>query len=121
MFTRIFSRAKMTLPEAVIALNGAVRGSDTERIKKLVADYPELLCTSDDKGAYPLHWAAEAQSLASVACLVDLGANIQQKDRLGYTAEQVAYWYGEFRMGAYTDASLKIVERLKNGPITKNA
>ena len=93
---RLFAKPKMSTAEALLALSSAVRGSDTEGIKKLIAAYPELIGTADAKGSYPLHWAAEVQSLSSVACLVDLGADTTKKDRLGYTPEDVAHWYGEF-------------------------
>jgi len=60
-----------------------------------------------------LHWAAEYQDLSVVAALVDLGADTTIKDSLGYTPTDIAYWYGEFRMGAYTEICYKIVGRLK--------
>ena len=112
----IFRRKKLSISEALIALSGSVKLSDTERIKILISEHPGLLEASDEKGRSPLHWAAEAQSLASVACLVDLGADPKRTDKLGFTPEQVACWYGEFRMGAYTDVCQRIVERLRAAP-----
>ena len=102
-------------------LKSAVRDSNTQRIKALVASFPELIESPDEKSLRPLHWAAEAQSLSSVACLVDLGADVTQKDAMGFTPKQMAEWHGEFRMGAYTDICLKIVERLENARTSKNA
>jgi hypothetical protein len=108
---------KLPKDQAIIALNTAVRSSNTYRTKEIIATWPELLMYADEKGQTPLHWAAEAQSLSSVACLIDLGASTVTKDRLGFTAEMVSDWRGEFRMGAYTDSCLKIRERLRNGPL----
>ena len=111
-----FNRRKQGRADAVIAVNAAVRSSDTKRIKKLISQYPDLLETSDEKGRSPLHWAAEVQSLASVACLIDLGADPTRKDNLGFTPEQLASWQGEYRMGAYTDVCQRIATRLKMAP-----
>ena len=97
------------------AFRRAVKDGDMQRIKDLVAIHPEYLVRANTEGKFPLHWPAEVQSLSSIDCLVDLGADVSQKSRAGHTAEDVAYWNGEFRMGAYTDVCLKIVERLKKG------
>ncbi|ATC66200.1 hypothetical protein CMV30_16135 [Nibricoccus aquaticus] len=110
----------MSEADALSALKVSVVQSDTQRIKELIAQYPSLLEKSDVKGMRPLHWASEAQSLSSIACLVDLGADVTQKEAMGYTPEQIAYWHGEFRMGAYTDVCLKIVDRLKKSPTAEN-
>jgi uncharacterized protein len=93
-------------------LRGAVKTSDTVTLREIVAANPELLNYQDEKGATPLHWAAERQDLSVVAALVDLGADRNIKDNLGYTPRDTAYWFGEFRMGAYTDICHKIVQRL---------
>jgi ankyrin repeat protein len=51
--------------------------------------------------------------LSIVAALVDLGADITKKDKLGYTASHLAHYHGEFRMGCYTDVSKQIVQRIE--------
>jgi ankyrin repeat protein len=94
----------------------AVRSSNTVEVREILAANPDLLNFRDEKGATPLHWAAEAQDLSVVATLVDLGADVNIKDNFGYTPRDVAYFCGEFRMGAYTDVCLKIVERLNEQP-----
>ena len=114
-------RRKPTYDEAFHGLEAAVRSSDTVRIRELLTLYPELIERSGERGMRPLHWAAEAQSLSSIACLVDLGADTRAKDQMGYTAEDIAHWNGEFRMGAYTDVCLKIVERLRKIPAQEKA
>jgi ankyrin repeat protein len=94
----------------------AIKSSDTVGIREILAANPDLLNYRDEKGMTPLHWAAEAQDLWVVAALVDMGADVSIKDNLGYTPRDVAYWFGEFHMGAYTDVCHKIVERLNERP-----
>jgi len=118
--SRLFLSRESKLNDARVRFGGAVRSSDRAEIKEIAAAFPELLNACDESGSYPLHWAARAQSLASVACLIDLGANVTQRDRLGYTPEQVASWYGEYRMGAYTDVCQKICERLQRAQSVPN-
>jgi ankyrin repeat protein len=67
----------------------------------------------DDEGKTPLMVAAKAGAPEIVELLLRAGADPTPKDKLGYTAEMIAYWYGEYRMGAYTAESLKIVEMLR--------
>ena len=110
----IFGR-KPTREDQIAELRRAVLASDTQKIRDIIHAFPDLRDHEDEKGETPLHWAAGAQSLSSVACLVDLGADTQRKDHLGYTPEQLSYFEGEFRMGAYTDTCIKICERLKSG------
>jgi len=102
---------------AIAGLRSVVARHYTVGIREIVARFPDLLDYTDDKGGSPLHWAAEAQSLSSVACLVELGADTQKKDNRGFTPEQAAYLAGEVRMGAYTDLRLKICERLRQGKV----
>ncbi|MEN9635062.1 MAG: hypothetical protein RL077_3466 [Verrucomicrobiota bacterium] len=120
-FGKLLGKAEPSEAETLAALRSAVVSSDTRRIKDIIAQRPDMLERADENGMRPLHWAAEAQSLSSVACLVDLGGDVAQKDAKGFTPEQLAYWYGEFRMGAYTDVCLMIVERLKKGRMPQNA
>jgi hypothetical protein len=93
-------------------LRVAVKTSDTPTVREVLGGNPALLNFQDEEGATPLHWAAKLQDLSVVATLVDLGADVHITDKLGYTPKGVAYWYGEFRMGAYTDVCQKIVQRL---------
>lgn len=106
-----FFKRKGELPP-LSRLRDAVKTSDMVTLREVLAANPELLNYQDEKGATPLHWAAEGQDLSVVAALVDLGADTTIKDELGYTPRELAYWYGEFRMGAYTDICQKIVQRL---------
>ena len=105
-------------PEAspLTRLRLAVKASDTESVREILAANPDLLTYRDEKGRTALHWASEAQDLSVVAALVDLGADVTAKDNLGYTPRDVAYWFGEFHMGAYTDVCKKIVQRLNEPP-----
>jgi ankyrin repeat protein len=107
-------RLKREMPP-LSRLRVAVKTSDTVTLRKVLAADPELLNYQDDKGATPLHWAAEGQDLSVVAALMDLGADASIKDSHGYTPRDIACWFGEFRMGAYTDTCLKIVQRLNEG------
>jgi len=106
----LFKR-KPELPP-LLRLRVAVKTSDTVTLREVLAANPELLNYQDEEGATPLHWAAEGQDLSVVAALVDLDADRNIKDSLGYTPRDTAYWFGEFRMGAYTDVCQKIVQRL---------
>jgi len=110
-FADLFSRPK-AITDLLPAFERAVAEGNTPKIRELYSKNNDLLSIIDDEGSTPLHWAAKAQNLSSVACLIDLGASPTIKDRLGYTPKDVAYWYGEFRMGAYTDSCLKIVDRI---------
>jgi hypothetical protein len=110
----VFKRKPESSPLSRLRL--AVKSSDTMGVREILGANPDLLKHRDEKGATPLHWAAEVQDLSVVAALIDLGADVNIKDNLGYTPRDVAYWFGEFRMGAYTDACHKIVQRLNEPP-----
>jgi len=110
---RLFHKPPASPAELWVGLLAAVRDSNTERVKEILSDHPEMISRTDDKGMTALHWAAQYQTLASTACLIDHGANPHIKDNLGYVPRQVAQWYGEYRMGAYTESCLKIVDRIK--------
>jgi ankyrin repeat protein len=104
-------RRKVSVPPAG-QLGLAIDTSDTVTIRKILSCHPELLNQPDEKGSTPLHRAAERQDLSVVAALVDLGADVTLKDHFGYTPRDTAYFFGEFRMGAYTDICQKIIKRL---------
>lgn len=105
-----FRRKTETSPLA--GLRAAVKVSDVVSVRAILAAHPELLNVQDGEGATPLHWAAQWQDLSVVAVLMDLGADPTIRDKNGHTPTDFAYWYGEFRMGAYTDVCHKIVQRL---------
>jgi ankyrin repeat protein len=69
--------------------------------------------TQDSKGCTPLIFAAEFQHPAIVKLLLTHGADPLHKESNGYDASDVAAWYGEWRMGAYTDESAEIQAILK--------
>jgi ankyrin repeat protein len=102
----LFGAKPPVLP--LVRLRRAVEASDTVTLREVIHAYPHLLNHQDDKGATPLHW-----DLSIVAALVDLGADITKKDKLGYTASHLAHYHGEFRMGCYTDVSKQIVQRIE--------
>ncbi len=107
-------RKKKSQEEQFKKLREHVVSGDVVGIKEIIEEFPLLLDEADHTGMTPLHLAAEKQILSSVACLIDLGANAELKERGGYTATDLAYWHGEYRMGAYTDRCLKIVKRIEN-------
>ena len=67
----------------------------------------------DPKKLTLLMVAAEHQNIDLVKRLVELGADVTLKEDLGYDAEAIAYWHGEWRMGAYTEKSKAIAAFLK--------
>lgn len=94
------------------ALRDAIGRRDVVRVEALLSESTDLT-TLDDEGMTPLMVAAKAGAPEIVELLLRGGADPSPKDRLGYTAEMIAYWYGEYRIGAYTTESLKIVEMLR--------
>lgn len=94
------------------ALRDAIGHRDVVRVQALLDDSADLT-TIDDEGKTPLMVAAKTGAPEIVELLLKAGADPKPKDKLGYTAEMIAYWYGEYRMGAYTAESIKIVEMLR--------
>ncbi len=101
-----------TKDQTVSALRDAIRRRDVARVQALLADGADLR-TIDEEGKTPLMIAAKTGAPEVVELLLKAGADPRPKDKLGYTAEMIAYWYGEYRMGAYTAESIKIVEMLR--------
>lgn len=75
----------------------------------------------DEEGKTPLMFAAQAGSPMLVELLLNAGADPSPKDKLGYTAEMIANWYGEWRMGAYTDESQEVVRLLRQAAARRSA
>ncbi|MCB1055602.1 MAG: ankyrin repeat domain-containing protein [Acidobacteria bacterium] len=101
-----------TKDETDSALRDAIGRGDAGRVQALLSEGADLT-TVDDEGKTPLMVAAQAGAPEIVELLLKAGADPTPKDKLGYTAEMIAYWYGEYRMGAYTAESLKVVEMLR--------
>ena len=94
------------------ALRDAIGHRDVACVRALLADGVDLT-TTDDEGKTPLMVAAKAGAPEIVELLLEAGADPKPKDKLGYTAEMIAYWYGEYHMGSYTAESIRIVEMLR--------
>lgn len=94
-------------------LRHAIGRRDAVGIRALLDDGADLECV-DLEGKTPLMIAAKFQAPEIVELLLKAGADPKPKDKLGYTAEMIAAWYGEYRMGSYTAESIKIVEMLRN-------
>lgn len=76
--------------------------------------------SSDADGMTPLLHACELQNFDIMKLLVDFGADVNHKNKLGHKAVDIAYWYGEFRMGCYTAVSQKMVKYLTNHGATSS-
>ncbi len=66
-----------------------------------------------DAALPPIHYACTIGNFESVKILHELGARLDTKTADGYYPIDIAYWHGEYRMGAYTEECLKIVAYLK--------
>ena len=93
-------------------LRDAIHARQIDRVRALLADGVDVNSV-DDKGETPLMTAASAGVPEIVELLLASRADPTAKDKLGYTAQALVCWHGEFRMGAYTPESLRIVEMLK--------
>ena len=70
--------------------------------------------------SYPLHLLCSTRDYELTKFAVEeLKVDVNVKDGQGYTPTDYAYFHGEFRMGAYTEVSQKLVKLLKkhNGKI----
>jgi ankyrin repeat protein len=90
----VFKRKPESSPLSRLRL--AVKSSDTMGVREILGATPDLLNHRDEKGATPLHWAAEVQDLSVVAALIDLGADVNIKDNLGYTPGMLRPGSGNF-------------------------
>jgi len=113
----LFKRQEPELTEgaATQELKSAVVRDDLPKIKKIIAQFPALLNYADEKGETPLHWAARAEKISSVGCLVDLGADTTKKSKDGIPPAWCAN--NEIGMGGLTDLCLLIHERISAGPL----
>jgi hypothetical protein len=94
------------------SLEDAIAHRDVARVRSLLAGGADLT-SLDEEGKTPLMLAAKAGDPEIVGLLLEAGADPTPKDKLGYTAEMIAYWYGEYRMGSYTPESQRIVAMLR--------
>jgi ankyrin repeat protein len=94
------------------ALRDAIGRRDAASVQAFLSEGADL-STSDHEGRTPLMLAAKIGAPEIVELLLRAGSDPTAKDKLGYTAEMLANWYGEYRMGAYTAESTKIVEMLR--------
>lgn len=90
----------------------AVKAKDAIEVKRILSNGCNLE-SADDKNMTALSHACEIQSFDILKTLVDAGVNVNHKDALGYQPVDIAYWHGEFRMGAYTTESQRMVKYLE--------
>jgi ankyrin repeat protein len=70
-------------------LISAIRSGDLQRVKKLVADSPELVTARDRAGSTPLHHAAGYGTLATMKLLLEKGADVNAANKRKSTP---LYW-----------------------------
>lgn len=85
----------------------AIGRGDAEYVQKAI-DAGFDPNTQDSKGRTPLIFAAQFQHPAIVRLLLTHGADPLHKESDGSDASDTAAFYGEWRMGAYTDESGEI-------------
>ncbi len=85
----------------------AIRRGDAEYVQKAI-DSGFDPNTQDSDGRTPLIFAAQFQQPAIVRLLLTHGVDALHKESSGYDASDAAAWYGEWRMGAYTEESAEI-------------
>lgn len=90
----------------------AVKAKKTIEVRRIISVGCDLE-SSDDRNMTALLHACEVQSFDILKALVDAGGNVNHKDDLGYKPVDIAHWYGEFRMGAYTTESQRMVKYLE--------
>ena len=71
----------MEIPE----IHSAAQSGNYEQLKRLLKEDTQLVNVEDWKGQKPLHYAAE-NSLECVEFLIKNGADVNERDRNGYTA-----------------------------------
>jgi ankyrin repeat protein len=74
-------------------LDLAIRQDDPEAVRKLVAADPTLLRTETQNGELPLHVAVQLGRERIAELLLNAGADVNARDRLGRTPLQVALSY----------------------------
>lgn len=100
------------------ALRKAIISQDIAAVRDLLAEGADF-SAADDEGMTPLMVAAQTGMPEVVELLLRAGADCRPKDKLGYTAEMIAHWYGEYRMGSYTPECLQIVEMLRKFSVSE--
>ncbi len=79
---------------AVGSLHDAARKEDTGLIKRLLKSGADIEEAAGENLERPLYLAALHNNISAVKCLLDRGANIEAKNKSGYTAFTVAAWEG---------------------------
>lgn len=90
----------------------AIRHGDAEYVQKALESGFDPN-TQDSEQCTPLIFAAEFQNPEIVRLLLTRGADPLHRESNGYDASDIAAFYGEWRMGAYTDESAEIQTILK--------
>ena len=85
----------------------AIRRGDTEYVQQAI-DSGFDPNTQDSERRTPLIFAAQFQHPAIVRLLLTHGADPLHKESDGYDASDAAAFFGEWRMGAYTEESAEI-------------
>ncbi len=96
----------------IYSLQDAIMNHHNEVAIDLLQSGVDKNCRYED-GSTPIMWAARYGNVEMVRVLIALDADLSIRDNLGYDALNIAGFYGESSMGAYTAAAIEIMDLLE--------
>ena len=97
-------------------IHSAAESGNYRQLKRLLEEDPHLVNAKDKRGQKPLHYAA-SNSLQCVELLVESGADLNARDRDGYTAIFRAFTVEIAKVLVENGAKVNIVGRWNSTPL----